>query len=145
MLARLHYRGMTSVNLELQHCAPALGSFLSWCISFYESDVSFPTPITGLFNALGKASPVCALLPQLDSLETFYCRLTGNEPVKQCPEDMLLLQQTFPLLFDIVSIVEGDQLPEALTAFIIDLLENAKSPFKWIDTRCCATGCTPHK
>ena len=64
-----------------------------------------------------------ALLPQLDSLETFYYRLIGNEPVKQCPEEMLLLQQTFPLLFDIVSIVEGDQLPEALTAFIIDLLE----------------------
>ena len=36
---------------------------------------------------------------------------------------MLLLQQTFPLLFDIVSIVEGDQLPEALTAFIVDLLK----------------------
>ena len=120
---------MTSLHLELQHCAPALGSFLSWCISFYGSDVSFPTPTAGFFNALGKASPVCALLPQLDSLETFYHRLIGNEPVKQCPEDMLLLQQTFPLLFDIVSIVEGDQLPEALTAFIIDLLENAKSPF----------------
>ena len=72
---------------------------------------------------------MCALLPQLDSLETFYHRLIGNEPVKQCPEDMLLLQQTFPLLFDIVSIVEGDQLPEALTAFIIDLLEKVKSLF----------------
>ena len=72
---------------------------------------------------------MCALLPQLDSLETFYRRLIGNEPVKQCPEDMLLLQQTFPLLFDIVSIVEGDQLPEALTAFIIDLLEKVKSLF----------------
>ena len=72
---------------------------------------------------------MCALLPQLDSLETFYRRLIGNGPVEQCPEDMLLLQQTFPLLFDIVSIVEGDQLPEALTAFIIDLLEKAKSPF----------------
>ena len=120
---------MTSLHLELQHCAPALGSFLSWCISFYGSDVSFPTPIAGLFNALGKASPVCALLPQLDSLETFYRRLIGNGPVEQCPEDMLLLQQTFPLLFDIVSIVEGDQLPEALTAFIIDLLEKVKSLF----------------
>ena len=96
---------------------------------FYGCDVSFPTPTAGFFNALGKASPVCALLPQLDSLETFYHRLIGNEPVKQCPEDMLLLQQTFPLLFDIVSIVEGDQLPEALTAFIIDLLEKVKSPF----------------
>ena len=42
---------------------------------------------------------------------------------------MLLLQQTFPLLFDIVSGVEGDQLPEALTAFIIDLLEKVKSLF----------------
>ena len=72
---------------------------------------------------------MCALLPQLDSLETFYRRLIDNEPVKQCPEDMPLLQQTFPLLFDIVSIVEGDQLPEALTAFITDLLEKAKSPF----------------
>ena len=82
---------------------------------------------------------------QWDSLETFYRRLIGNEPIKQCPEDMLLLQQTFPLVLDIVSIVEGDQLPEALTAFIIDLLENAKSPFKWIDTRCCETGCYPHK
>ena len=82
---------------------------------------------------------------QWDSLETFYRRLIGNEPIKQCPEDMLLLQQTFPVVLDIVRIVEGDHLPEALTAFIIDLLENAKSPFKWIDTRCCATGCTPHK
>ena len=96
---------MTSLHLELQRCAPALGSFLSWCISFYGSDVSFPTPITGLFIALEKASPVCALLPQLDSLETFYCRLIGSELVKQCPEDMPLLQQTSPLLFDIVSIV----------------------------------------
>ena len=42
---------------------------------------------------------------------------------------MLLLQQTFPLLFDIVSVVEGDQLPEALTAYIIDVLEKVKSPF----------------
>ena len=90
---------------------------------FCGSDVSFPTPITGLFNALGEASP---LLPQLDSLETFYRRLIGNGPVEQCPEDMLLLQQTFPLLFDIV---EGDQLLETLTAFITDLLEKAKSPF----------------
>ena len=54
---------MTSLHLELQRCAPALGSFLSWCISFYGSDVSFPTPTAGFFNALGKASPVCALLP----------------------------------------------------------------------------------
>ena len=114
MLARLHYTVMTSLHLELQRCAPALGSFFSWNISFYGSDVSFPTPITGLFNALGKASPVCALLPQLDSLETFYRRLIGNGPVEQCPEDMLLLQQTFPLLFDIVSFVEGDQLLETL-------------------------------
>ena len=120
---------MTSLHLELQWCAPALGGFLSWCISFYGSDVSFPTPTVGFFNALGKASWVCALHPQLDSLETFYHRLIGNESVKQCPEDMLLLQQTFPLLFDIVSIVEGDQLPEALTAFIIDLLEKVKSLF----------------
>ena len=126
MLARLHYTVMTSLHLELQRCAPALGSFLSWCISFYGSDVSFPTPIAGLFIALEKASPVCALLPQLDSLETFYRRLIGNGPVEQCPEDMLLLQQTFPLLFDIV---EGDQLLETLTAFITDLLEKAKSPF----------------
>ena len=126
MLARLHYTVMTSVNLELQRCAPALGSFISWCISFDGSDVSFPTPIAGLFNTLGRASPMCALLPQLDSLETFYCRLIGNGPVEQCPEDMLLLQQTFPLLFDIV---EGDQLLETLTAFITDLLEKAKSPF----------------
>ena len=88
--------------------------------------MSFPTPTAGFFNALGKASPVCALLPQLDSLETFYHRLIGNGPVEQCPEDMLLLQQTFPLLFDIV---EGDQLLETLTAFITDLLEKAKSPF----------------
>ena len=72
---------------------------------------------------------MCALLSQLDSLETFYCTLIGNEPVKQCPEDMLILQQTFPLLFDIVSIVEGDQLPEALFAFIIDLLKKGKSSF----------------
>ena len=120
---------MTSLHLELQWCAPALGGFLSWCISFYGSDVSFPTHTAGFFNALGKASWVCALHPQLDSLKTFYHRLIGNESVKQCPEDMLLLQQTFPLLFDIVSIVEGDQLPEALTAFITDLLEKAKSPF----------------
>ena len=71
-----------------------------------------------------------ALLPQLDSSETFYCRLIGNEPVKQFPDDRLIFQQTFPLLFDIVSIMEGDQLPEALTAVvIIDLLEKAKSPF----------------
>ena len=85
---------MTSLHLELQRCAPALGSFPSWCISFYGSDVSFPTTIARLFIALGKASPLL---------------------------DMLLLQQTCPLLLDIVSIVEGDQLPETLTAFVIYL------------------------
>ena len=62
---------MTSLHLELQRWAPALGSFLSWCISFYGSDVSFPIPIAGFFNASGKASLVYAHLPQLDYLETF--------------------------------------------------------------------------
>ena len=63
------------------------------------------------------------LFPRLDSSETFYRRLIGNEPVKQFPDDRLIFQQTFPLLFDIVSIMEGDQLPETLTAVIIDLLK----------------------
>ena len=72
---------------------------------------------------------MCALLPQLDSSETFYHRLIGNQPVKQFHDDRLIFQQTFPLLFDIVSIMEGDQLPETLTAVIIDLLEKAKSQF----------------
>ena len=132
---------MTSLHLELQCCAPALGSFLSWCILFYGWDVSCPTPTTGFFNAFGKASPACALLPQLDSSETFYHRLIGNEPVKQFPDDRLIFQQTFPLLFDIVSIMEGDQLPETLTAVI----SKVSVQQKWINTRCCATGCTPHK
>ena len=95
---------MTSLHLDLQCCAPASGSFLSWCIFFHGSDVSFPTPIPGLFNALGKASPVCALLPQLDSLETFYCIYY------------------WPVGKSKVSVWQ-----------------------KWINTRCCATGCTPHK
>ena len=110
-----------------------------WCL--------FSNTYCWIFQCIRKSFPsVCTSPPIQDSLETFYHRLIGNEPVKQCPEDMLLLQQTFPLLLDIVSIVEGDQLPEALTAFIIDLLEKVVSVWqKWINTRCCATGCTPHK
>lgn len=57
---------MASLHIELQRCAPALDMFLIWCISFYGSDVSFPSPISALFIALGKFSPVCALLPQLE-------------------------------------------------------------------------------
>ena len=120
---------MASLHLELQRCALALDSFLVWCASFYGTDYPFPIPISRLFTALGKASTVCALLPQLDSLEEFYHKLIGNEPLKECPQDMLLLQQTSPLLFDVVSTVEGDKLPDALVSLILDVLEKAKTPF----------------
>ena len=92
------------------------------------------TPITtllisALFIALGKSSPVCALLPQLDTLEELYQKLINNEPVKQSPHNMLLLQQSSPLLFDIISIIEGDQMPDVLCTLISDLLHKAKAPF----------------
>ena len=118
-----------SLHIELQRCAPALDMFLSWCISFYGSDVSFPPPISALFIALGKSSPVCALFPQLDSLEELYQKLVNNEPVKQFPHDMLLLQQSSPLLFDIIRIIEGDQVPDVLCTLVNDLLHKAEAPF----------------
>ena len=140
---------MTSLHLELQCCAPALGSFLSWCILFYRWDVSFPTPTTGFFNAFGKASPVRALFPQLDSSETFYCRLIGNEPVKQFPDDRLIFQQTFPLLFDIVSMHYGGRSASWGLDCSCYYWPVGKSKVsiqqKCINTRCCVTGCTPHK
>ena len=37
---------MASLHIELQRCAPALDMFLICCISFYGSDVSFPSPIS---------------------------------------------------------------------------------------------------
>ena len=98
------------MHIELQRCAPALSldMFLSWCISSYGSDVSFLPPISALFIALGKSSPVCALLPQLDTLEELYQKLINNEPVKQSPHNMLLLQQSSPLLFDIIILIMSD-------------------------------------
>jgi len=116
---------MVSLHIELQRCAPALDMFLSWCISFY---VSSPPPKSALFTALGKSSPVCALPPQLDSLEELYQKLFNNEPVQQFSHDMLLLQQSSPLLFDIISIIEGDQMPDVLCTLISDLLHKTKTP-----------------
>lgn len=120
---------MATLHVELQRCAPPLDSFLSWCISNYGTDVSYPPSICALFTALGKSSPVCALLPQLDSVESLYEKLKNDEPIKQFPDELLLLQQTCPLLFDVISTVEGDMLPSALSVLIKDLLEKAKAPF----------------
>ena len=52
-----------------------------------------------------------------------------NVPVKQSPEDLLLLQRSCPLLFDVVSLIEGEHLPSVLCDLIKDLLEKAKAPF----------------
>ena len=120
---------MATLHVELQRCAPPLDSFLFWCIFNYGTDVSFPPSICTLFIALGKSSPVCALLPQLDSVESLYEKLKNDEPIKQFPDDLLLLQQACPLLFDVISTVEGDMLPSALTLLIKDLLEKAKALF----------------
>ena len=120
---------MATLHVELQCCAPPLDSFLSWCISNYGTDVSFPPSICAPFSTLGKSSPVCALLPQLDSVVSLYEKLKNDEPIKQFPNDLPLLQQTCPLLFDVISTVEGDLLPSALTLLIKDLLEKAKAPF----------------
>ena len=128
-VSRVSETTMASLHVELQRCAPPLDSFLVWCISTYGTDVSFPPAISGLFVALGKSSPVCALLPQLDSVEALYEKLVNNEPIKQSPDDLLLLQQTCPLLFDTVSITEGDLLPNSLSVLIKDLLGKAKAPF----------------
>lgn len=120
---------MASLHVELQRCAHSLEIFLLWCISTFGTDVPFPPAVSALFIALGKSSPVCALLPQWESLESLYEKLVNNVPVKQSPSDLLLLQQSCPLLFDIVSLIEGDHLPRALCALISDLLEKAKAPF----------------
>ncbi len=92
---------MSSLHVELQRCSPPLDHFLTWCISTYGTDHAFPPPISALFIALSKTSPVCALLPQWKSLEPLYKKLVDNAPVKQSPDDLLLLQQSCPLLFDI--------------------------------------------
>ena len=128
-ISKVSETSLVSLHIELQRCAPALDSFLSWCIAFFGSDVPFPAPIRALYIALGKSSPVCALLPPLDSLATLYQKLMDNEPIKQFPEYMLLLQQCCPILFDIVRIIDGGQLPDALCTLITDLLVKAKSPF----------------
>ena len=92
-----------------------------WCL--------FSNTYCWTFQCFRKSFPSVCTSPLIGFLGNISLQTHWQWPVKQCPEDMLLLQQTFPLLFDIVSIVEGDQLPEALTAFITDLLEKAKSPF----------------
>ena len=124
-ISKVSETSLVSLHIELQRCAPALDSFLSWCIAFFGSDVPFPAPVRALYIALGKSSPVCALLPPLDSLATLYQKLMDNEPIKQFPEYMLLLQQCCPILFDIVRIIDGDQLPDALCTLITDLLVKA--------------------
>lgn len=120
---------MASLHVALQRCAPPLDSFLTWCISTFGTDVPFPRAISALFKALGKSSPVCALLPQWESLDALYKKLVDNMPIKQSPGDLLLLQQSCPLLFDTISFVEGDHLPSVLCVLIKDLLEKAKAPF----------------
>ena len=116
---------MASLHVELQRCASCLEIFLSWCISTFGIDVPFPPAVSALFIALGKSSPVCAFLPQWESLESLYDKLLNSVPVKQYASDLLLLQQSCPLLFDIISLIEGDHLPSALCALINDLLEES--------------------
>ena len=120
---------MVSLHVELQRCAPPLDGFLTWCISTFGTDIPFPPAISALFIALGKPSPVCVLLPQFESLDSLYKKLVDNVPVKQSPGDLLLLQQSCPVFFDTISLVEGDNLPSALCGLISDLLEKAKTPF----------------
>ena len=120
---------MVLLHMELQRCAPHLDNFLTWCTATFGTDVPFPRAISALFTALGKSSPVCALLPQFESLGELYKKLVDNIPIKQCPDDLLLLQQSCPLLFDIIGLVEEDLLPNALCLLIKDLLEKAKAPF----------------
>lgn len=120
---------MASLHIELQRCATPLDNFLSWCISSFGTDVPFPSAVSALFVALGKSSPVCALFPQWESLEALYHKVVHNVPIKQCPSDMLLLQQSCPLLFDTVSFMEGDLIPDALCSLVKDLLRIAKAPF----------------
>ena len=91
--------------------------------------MSLSKPLSAFFTAQGISSPVFSLLPQLDSLEELYQKLINNEPVKQFPQDILLLQQSSPLLFDIIGIMEGDQMPDVLCSLISDLWHKAKAPF----------------
>ena len=120
---------MASLHIELQRCATTLDNFLSWCISTFGTDVPFPSAVSALFVALGKSSPVCALFPQWESLEALYHKVVHNVPIKQCPSDMLLLQHSCPLLFDTVSFMEGDHIPDPLCSLVKDLLRIAKAPF----------------
>ena len=63
---------LSSLHVELQQHAPPLDNFLIWCVSTFGADDPFPPAISALFVALGKSSPVCALLPQWKSLESLY-------------------------------------------------------------------------
>ena len=86
--------GVSDTTTAISTLCPSFGQFfLSWCISNYGTDVSFPPSICVRFAALGKSSSVCALLPQLDSVESLYKKLKNDEPIKQFPDDLLLLQQ----------------------------------------------------
>ena len=112
---------MATLHVELQRCAPPLDSFLSWCISNYGTDVSFPPSICALFTALGKSSPVCALLPQLDSVESLYEKLKNDEPIKQFPHE-LLLQNFLTTLLTITHYSSNDQLPQICDPVVTKIL-----------------------
>ena len=127
---------MVSLHVELQRCAPPLDGFLTWCISTFGTDIPFPPAISALFIALGKPSPVCVLLPQFESLDSLYKKLVDNVPVKQSPGDLLLLQQSCPVFFDTISLVEGDNLPSALCGLISDLLEKGNENPTYISGFC---------
>ena len=92
-----------------------------WCL--------FSNTYCWTFQCIRKSFPGVCTSPPIGLLGNILPQTLGQWTSQAVSWRHALLQQTFPLLFDIVSIVEGDQLPEALTAFIIDLLEKVKSPF----------------
>lgn len=108
-LANLTNEIYSNLLSKLSRCYPAWAGFLDCCTNQNGRDVPFPMGISNFILAVSK-STLCAILRPIDEPQDLCQKILQGHNVKEHPEDMLLLQNKCPFLFELLAEIDNPTL-----------------------------------
>ena len=123
----LHQRRWNLLDSNDENRYQHLKLFLNWCIPTF--GFIWPTGVVSFILAIAKNSPICAIFHADSHLTTLCHRLLIAYPIKKHPVEFQLLNDTCPLLCELICAIPGDHLPKDVVPLLKQLLEIASKPF----------------
>lgn len=122
---------LTTMRTMMEEHAPVVANFISWCNHTYESWYYLPKPIRDMVQCFSTTSPVCSYFPFLhDFFSHIDTLIRAETEIGEQTNALMYIQMMAPIIFNALSTIKGQKLPEVWGALFMHLQEISSATFK---------------